>query len=56
MNAGANGGETFQYLTEVTYINEKGKVEVFLKENSNGATGCLLFKIKKEQSLLHDSI
>lgn len=31
MNAGANGGETFQYLTEVTYINEKGKVEVLPK-------------------------
>ena len=31
MNAGANGGETFQYLTEVTYINEKGKLEVLPK-------------------------
>ena len=31
MNAGANGGETFQYLTEVTYINEKGKIEVLSK-------------------------
>ncbi len=31
MNAGANGGETFQYLTEVTYINEKGKIEVLPK-------------------------
>lgn len=31
MNAGANGGETFQYLTEVTYVNEKGKVEVLPK-------------------------
>lgn len=31
MNAGANGGETFQYLTEVTYINEKGKIEILPK-------------------------
>ncbi len=31
MNAGANGGETFQYLTEVTYVNEKGKVEILPK-------------------------
>jgi UDP-N-acetylmuramate dehydrogenase len=31
MNAGANGGETFQYLTEVTYVNEKGKLEVLPK-------------------------
>jgi UDP-N-acetylmuramate dehydrogenase len=31
MNAGANGGETFQYLTEVIYINEKGKVEILPK-------------------------
>src|SRR5579863_9651569 len=31
MNAGANGGEAFQYLTEVTYINEKGKIEVLPK-------------------------
>jgi UDP-N-acetylmuramate dehydrogenase len=31
MNAGANGGETFQYLTEVTYVNEKGKMEVLPK-------------------------
>ncbi len=31
MNAGANGGETFQYLTEVAYVNEKGKLEVLPK-------------------------
>lgn len=31
MNAGANGGETFQYLTEVTYVNEMGKLEVLPK-------------------------
>lgn len=31
MNAGANGGETFQYLTEVSYVNEKGKLEVLPK-------------------------
>lgn len=31
MNAGANGGETFQYLTEVTYVNEQGKLEVLPK-------------------------
>lgn len=31
MNAGANGGETFQYLTEVTYVNERGKLEVLPK-------------------------
>jgi UDP-N-acetylmuramate dehydrogenase len=31
MNAGANGGETFQYLTEVTYVNETGKLEVLPK-------------------------
>lgn len=32
MNAGANGGETFHTLTEVTYVNEKGEVEVLPKE------------------------
>jgi UDP-N-acetylmuramate dehydrogenase len=31
MNAGANGGESFQYLTEVTYVNEMGKLEVLPK-------------------------
>src|SRR3569832_2160167 len=31
MNAGANGGEAFQYLTEVTYVNEKGKLELLPK-------------------------
>jgi UDP-N-acetylmuramate dehydrogenase len=32
MNAGANGGETFQTLTQVTYVNEKGEVEILPKE------------------------
>lgn len=32
MNAGANGGETFQTLTEVTYVNEAGDIEILSKE------------------------
>lgn len=32
MNAGANGGEAFQMLTEVTYVTEQGEVEVLPKE------------------------
>ncbi|MBP7075239.1 MAG: UDP-N-acetylmuramate dehydrogenase [Rhabdochlamydiaceae bacterium] len=31
MNAGANGSETFQTLFDVTYVNEKGDVEVLPK-------------------------
>jgi len=32
MNAGASGGETFQALTEVTYIGETGEIEIWPKE------------------------
>lgn len=32
MNAGANGGETFDCLTEVEYVNEKGEYLVYSKE------------------------
>lgn len=32
MNAGANGGEAFQTITEVTYVNERGEVEVQPKD------------------------
>jgi len=32
MNAGASGGETFQTLTEVTYVTETGVIEVLPKE------------------------
>ncbi len=32
MNAGANGGETYQTLKEVTFINEKGELEILPKE------------------------
>jgi len=32
MNAGANGGETFQTVVDVTWINEKGDIEVLSKE------------------------
>ena len=31
MNAGANGSETFQSLTHVTYVNEKGEIELLDK-------------------------
>lgn len=31
MNAGANGGETFQMLTEVTFVDDRGEVHVFPK-------------------------
>lgn len=31
MNAGANGTETFETLTEVTYVNEKGELEILPK-------------------------
>ncbi len=31
MNAGANGAETFETLTEVTYINDKGAIELLPK-------------------------
>ncbi len=31
MNAGANGTETFESLTEVTYVNEKGELEILSK-------------------------
>src|SRR3990167_384997 len=31
MNAGANGTETFESLTEVTYVNEKGEIETLPK-------------------------
>ena len=31
MNAGASGGETFQSLTKVTYLNERGVLEVIPK-------------------------
>lgn len=31
MNAGANGAETFETLTEVTYVNEAGEIEVLPK-------------------------
>lgn len=32
MNAGASGSDTFQMLTEVTFINEKGELEILPKE------------------------
>lgn len=32
MNAGANGGETFQTLTEVTFVSENGTVEILPKD------------------------
>ncbi len=32
MNAGANGGETFHALTEVTFVNERGDVNVIPKD------------------------
>jgi UDP-N-acetylmuramate dehydrogenase len=32
MNAGANGGETFQTVSAVTYVTETGQVEVLSKE------------------------
>jgi UDP-N-acetylmuramate dehydrogenase len=32
MNAGANGGETFQTLTEVTFVAEEGDLEILPKE------------------------
>jgi len=32
MNAGANGGETFQTLVEVTFVKEDGAVEILPKE------------------------
>jgi UDP-N-acetylmuramate dehydrogenase len=31
MNAGANGAETFETLTEVTYVNDAGEIEVLPK-------------------------
>jgi UDP-N-acetylmuramate dehydrogenase len=31
MNAGANGAETFETLTEVTYVNEAGEIEMLPK-------------------------
>ncbi|MGH2638563.1 MAG: UDP-N-acetylmuramate dehydrogenase, partial [Rhabdochlamydiaceae bacterium] len=33
MNAGANGAETFETLTEVTYVNEKGEIEILTKSD-----------------------
>lgn len=35
MNAGASGGETFQTLTEVTYVTETGTIQIFPKEKLN---------------------
>lgn len=32
MNAGANGGETFDCLTEVAFVNHEGKLQLFPKE------------------------
>lgn len=32
MNAGANGGEAFQTLDEVTFVNEEGNLEILPKE------------------------
>ncbi len=57
MNAGASGGETFTHLKEVTFITEKGEIEVFSKkdlkwgyrfssfQNLKGAIGAARFSL-----------
>jgi UDP-N-acetylmuramate dehydrogenase len=57
MNAGANGGETFQCLTEVSYIDERGDLQILPKDklqwgyrfssfqNQKGAIAAARFKL-----------
>lgn len=61
MNAGANGGETFQTVTEVTYVTETGRVEVLPKDklkwgyryssfqDQKGAIAAARFKLEPSQ-------
>lgn len=47
MNAGANGGETFQTLTEVTYVDETGSLQILPKDQMQWAYRFSSFQQKK---------
>lgn len=61
MNAGANGGEAFHSLKEVTFVTERGEIEVFAKEklswgyrhscfqDKKGAIAAVRFKLEPSQ-------
>ena len=47
MNAGANGNETFKTLTEVTFVNEKGQIEILPKSELKWGYRWTLFHERK---------
>jgi UDP-N-acetylmuramate dehydrogenase len=62
MNAGANGAETFETVVDVTYVNEKGEVEILAKSGlkwgyrhtcfheRRGAIGAARFQLKRSET------